>query len=98
MESNSSFSFQLITDDYDWQAKNELDLILYLNCGKPAEVVGGKTQYIAIDEKIQQALITLFPEENVCNFVFRDTARVTRYVSHESVTAQFYMLVCSYSE
>lgn len=61
-------------------------------------VVGGRTQYINTDEQIQNALITLEPQENNLNLVYRDTARITKYVSKQSSCKCFYMLVCSYSE
>lgn len=54
--------------------------------------------YISMDEEIQQALITLDPEENNLNIVYRDTARITKYVSHHSTCKFFYTLMCSYDE
>lgn len=89
--------FQLLSD-YNWSEKNELDVLFYLDCPKSAGIIGGQTQYVAIDEEIQDAIITIEPEENVLNIVFRDTARLTKYVSKRTITNCFYLLICSYSE
>ncbi|KAK5645035.1 hypothetical protein RI129_006335 [Pyrocoelia pectoralis] len=88
-----------LLSDYDWLSTQELDLILYL--GLPdvlVPVVGGKTMYISLEEVVQSALITVDPHENRLNIVYRDTARITKYVSKCSKTATFFVLICSYSE
>ncbi|KAF5306979.1 hypothetical protein FQR65_LT07202 [Abscondita terminalis] len=69
-----------LLSDYDWLSKNELDLIMYLGSDDlSACVVGGRTIYVAMEEEIQQALITLDPNENHLNIVYRDSARITKY-------------------
>ncbi|KAJ8920215.1 hypothetical protein NQ315_011876 [Exocentrus adspersus] len=90
-------SYSLLTD-YNWQEKNELDLIIYFGCSKASDVIGARTQYITIEDEIQNALITLDPEENNLNIVYRDSARFTKYFSKQSKCRCFYSLVCSYSE
>lgn len=90
--------YSLLSDDYKWQSKSELDLIMYFGCNRKSDIVGGRVQYIGVEEEVQQALITLDPEPNTMNIIFRDTARVTRYVSKHSNLSEFYMLICSYSE
>lgn len=90
-------TLQLLTD-YNWQEKNELDLIVYFGCPKPSDVIGARTQYVTIEDEIQNALITLDPEENNLNIVYRDSARFTKYYSKQSKCQCFYTLVCSYSE
>lgn len=71
--------------------------MLYLGCMKD-EVVGGRVMYVSMEEEVQQALITLEPQENNLNVVFRDTARISKYVSKCSLCEFFYVLICSYSE
>lgn len=51
-----------------------------------------------MDDEIQNALITIEPEENNLNIVYRDLARFTKYFSKQSTCKTFYCLVCSYSE
>lgn len=91
---------QLLSDflEYDWHNKRELDVIMYLGCSRNLSVVGGHTLYVSLDEEVQQSLITLEPEENNLNLIFRDTARVTKYVSSQSTCKCFYLLICSYAE
>ncbi|KAF2899753.1 hypothetical protein ILUMI_02531 [Ignelater luminosus] len=89
--------YSLLTD-YDWSQKNELDLVLFLGCPKISSVIGGRIMYVSTEEEIQQALITLEPEDNNLNIVFRDTARITKYVSKYSSCSVYYLLICSYSE
>ncbi|CAH0555517.1 unnamed protein product [Brassicogethes aeneus] len=90
-------SYTLLTD-YNWQSKNELDLIMYFGCKSPANVIGARTQYVTIEDEIQNALITLEPEENNLNIVYRDSARFTKYFSKQSKCQTFYKLICSYCE
>ncbi|KAF5298184.1 hypothetical protein FQA39_LY02608 [Lamprigera yunnana] len=94
----TSESYSLLSD-YDWSSLKELDLIFYLGpknlCGS---VIGGRTIYVAMEEEIQQALIVLDPCENCLNIVYRDSARVTKYISKTSAISSFYMLIFSYSE
>ncbi|KAK4876056.1 hypothetical protein RN001_012478 [Aquatica leii] len=88
-----------LLSDYDWLSKNELDLILYLGPNDLSEsVVGGRTIYVSMEEEIQHALITVDPCENNLNIVFRDSARITKYVSQSSRVHTFYILIFSYSE
>lgn len=88
---------QLLTD-HDWQLKNELDLIMYFGCQSSSDVIGAQTQYVTIEDEIQNALITLDPEDNNLNIVFRDSARFTKYFSKQSKCKKFFTLICSYSE
>ncbi|KAJ8932550.1 hypothetical protein NQ318_000702 [Aromia moschata] len=90
-------SYSLLTD-YNWQEKNELDLIMYFGCTRVSNVIGARTQYVTIEDEIQNALITLEPEQNNLNIVYRDSARFTKYFSKQSKCQCFYTLVCSYSE
>ncbi|CAH1102533.1 unnamed protein product [Psylliodes chrysocephalus] len=105
--SNASMKFELqrwtsgnysLLTDFDWAEKNELDLILYFGCSKSSDVIGARTQYVTIEDEIQNALITLEPEENNLNVIYRDSARFTKYFSKQSKCKQFYVLICSYSE
>nr|XP_023022848.1 prolyl 3-hydroxylase sudestada1 [Leptinotarsa decemlineata] len=89
--------FQLLSD-YNWQQKNELDLIMYFGCTKSSDVIGARTQYVTVEDEIQNALITLEPEQNNLNIVYRDSARFTKYFSKRSKCQRFYTLICSYSE
>lgn len=84
--------------DYNWQEKNELDLIVYFGCSNSKNIIGARTQYVTMDDEIQNALITIEPEENNLNIVYRDLARFTKYFSKQSTCKTFYCLVCSYSE
>ncbi|KAF7279201.1 hypothetical protein GWI33_007607 [Rhynchophorus ferrugineus] len=90
-------SYALLTD-YDWKERNELDLILYLGCNEPSDVIGARTQYITMEDEVQNALITIEPEDNSLNIVYRDSARFTKYFSSQSKCQCFYTLICSYSE
>nr|CAH7729214.1 unnamed protein product [Callosobruchus chinensis] len=90
-------SYSLLTD-YNWQEKNELDIIIYFGCSKSTDIIGARTQYVTIEDEIQNALITLEPEENNLNIVYRDSARFTKYFSKQSKCRCFYTLICSYSE
>ncbi|XP_066157201.1 prolyl 3-hydroxylase sudestada1 [Euwallacea fornicatus] len=90
-------SYALLTD-YDWKERNELDLIIHLGCKKNSDVIGARTQYVTIEDQIQNALITIEPEENNLNIVYRDSARFTKYFSKQSKCKCFYTLICSYSE
>lgn len=83
--------------DYNWADKEELDVILYIGC-TDGSIVGGKTVFVSLDEQIQDALITIEPVQNNFNLIYRDSARYTQYVSKLSTVAQFYILICSYSE
>ncbi|XP_022918447.2 prolyl 3-hydroxylase sudestada1 [Onthophagus taurus] len=83
-----------LLSDFKWNTK-ELDVIIYFNCNN--QIIGGQTQYVTEDEEIQQALITLTPENNSLNIVFRDTARITTYIS-KYTKEPFYALFCSYVE
>lgn len=76
---------------------NELDLILYLGSSK-SSVAGGRIMYISTEEEVHQALITLEPDQNNLNIVFRDSARISKYVSKSSSCKCFYVLICSYAE
>lgn len=84
--------------DHDWLEKNELDLIMYFGCTASQEVIGARTQYVTIEDEIQNALITLDPEDNNLNIVYRDSARFTKYYSKQSKCKYFFTLICSYSE
>ncbi|XP_050499772.1 prolyl 3-hydroxylase OGFOD1 isoform X1 [Diabrotica virgifera virgifera] len=104
---NASMKFELqrwtcgnytLLSDFDWDETIELDLIVYFGCEKSSDVIGARTQYVTIEDEIQNALITLEPEENNLNVVYRDTARFTKYFSKQSKCKKFYTLVCSYSE
>ncbi|XP_018577996.1 prolyl 3-hydroxylase OGFOD1 isoform X2 [Anoplophora glabripennis] len=104
---NASMKFELqrwtpgcysLLTDYNWQEKNELDLIIYFGCSKASDVIGARTQYVTIEDEIQNALITLDPEENNLNVVYRDSARFTKYFGKQSKCQCFYTLICSYSE
>ncbi|XP_025832945.1 prolyl 3-hydroxylase sudestada1 isoform X2 [Agrilus planipennis] len=88
----------MLLSDYDWAERNELDLILYLGCTDPNSVIGGRTMYVSVEDEVQQAFITVEPQENNLNIIFRDTARFTKYFSKQSTCKCFYMLICSYSE
>ncbi|CAG9856822.1 unnamed protein product [Phyllotreta striolata] len=90
-------SFSLLSD-FDWNEKNELDLIFHVGCSNSADIIGARTQYVTIEDEIQNALITLEPEENNLNIIYRDSARFTKYFSKQSKCKQFYTLICSYSE
>ncbi|XP_066258188.1 prolyl 3-hydroxylase sudestada1 [Euwallacea similis] len=90
-------SYALLTD-YDWKERNELDLIIHFGCKKNSDVIGARTQYVTIEDQIQNALITIEPEENNLNIVYRDSARFTKYFSKLSKCKCFYTLICSYSE
>ncbi|XP_056635786.1 prolyl 3-hydroxylase OGFOD1 [Diorhabda carinulata] len=105
--SNASMKFELqrwscgnycLLSDFDWNEKNELDLVIYFGCSKSADVIGARTQYVTIEDEIQNALITLEPEENNLNIVYRDSARFTKYFSKQSRCKKFFALVCSYAE
>ncbi|KAG5870883.1 hypothetical protein JTB14_035751 [Gonioctena quinquepunctata] len=107
MSPNASMKFELqrwspgnylLLSDYNWQQKNELDLIMYFGCVKNSDVIGARTQYVTIEDEIQNALITLEPEQNNLNIVYRDSARFTKYFSKRSKCQRFYTLICSYSE
>lgn len=87
-----------LLSDYDWHSKKELDVIMYLGCSRSLPVVGGQTLYVATDEEVGEPFIVLEPEENNLNLIFRDTARITKFVSTQSNCKCFYLLVCSYSE
>jgi len=89
-------SYALLTE-YDW-TKNELDLIVYFGCKNTSDVIGARTCYVTIEDEIQNALITIEPEENNLNIVYRDSARFTKYFSKQSKCQCFYTLICSYSE
>ncbi|CAG9819240.1 unnamed protein product [Phaedon cochleariae] len=104
---NASMKFELqkwtpgcysLLSDYDWQEKNELDLIIYFGCAENSDVIGARTQYVTVEDEIQNALITLEPEENNLNIVYRDSARFTKYFSRQSKCQRFYTFICSYSE
>ncbi|XP_049823656.1 prolyl 3-hydroxylase OGFOD1 isoform X2 [Aethina tumida] len=89
--------YSLLTD-YNWQKRNELDLIMYFGCKSASSVIGARTQYVTIEDEVQNALITLEPEENNLNIVYRDSARFTKYFSKQSRCQEFYTLICSYCE
>lgn len=91
------YVLQLLTD-YDWKEKNELDLIMYFGCKDAKRVIGARTQYVTIEDEVQNALITIDPEENNLNIIYRDSARFTKYFSKQSRCQCFYVLICSYSE
>ncbi|KAJ3642745.1 hypothetical protein Zmor_025502 [Zophobas morio] len=106
-EETSSVKFELqkwtpgcyaLLGDYDWYDKKQLDLVLYFGCKNNTDVIGARTLYVTLDEEIQDALITLEPEENNLNLIYRDTARFTKYFSKLSRCGCFYTLICSYSE
>ncbi|XP_030764497.1 prolyl 3-hydroxylase OGFOD1 isoform X2 [Sitophilus oryzae] len=90
-------SYALLTD-YDWKKRNELDLIMYFGCGKRGDIVGASTQYVATEDEVQQALVTIEPEDNSLNIVYRDSARFTKYFSLQSRCRYFYLFICSYVE
>jgi hypothetical protein len=90
-------SFQLL-GDYDWYDKKQLDLIIHFGCKCNSDVCGARTLYVTTDEQVQDALITLEPEENNLNLIYRDTARFTKYFSKLSRCRCFYTLICSYTE
>lgn len=71
---------------------------MYFGCKKASDVIGARTQYVTVEDEIQNALITLEPEENNLNIVYRDSARFTKYYSKQSKCQSFYTLICSYSE
>lgn len=91
------YLFQLLSD-HDWQKKNELDLIMYFGCVSKNHVIGARTQYVTMEDEVQKALITLDPEDNNLNIVYRDSARFTKYFSKQSKCQRFFTLICSYSE
>ncbi|XP_060532413.1 prolyl 3-hydroxylase OGFOD1 [Cylas formicarius] len=90
-------SYSLL-NDFDWKEKNELDLIIYFGCKKTSDVIGARTQYVTMEDEIQNALVTVEPQENRLNIVYRDSARLTKYYSRQSRCKCFYSLLCSYSE
>lgn len=71
---------------------------MYLGNPENFNVVGGQTMYVSVNEKIEDALVTLQPKANSLNIVFRDTARIVKYVSKRSCSEYFYTIVCSYKE
>lgn len=71
---------------------------MYFGCNKTSDIIGARTQYVTIEDEIQNALITVEPEENNLNIVYRDSARFTKYFSKQSKCKCFYALICSYSE
>lgn len=89
--------FQLLTE-YDWNKTNELDLIIHFGCKLGTDVIGARTHYVTIEDEVQNALITIEPEENNLNVVYRDSARFTKYFSKQSKCKCFYTLICSYTE
>ncbi|XP_050313295.1 prolyl 3-hydroxylase OGFOD1 [Anthonomus grandis grandis] len=91
-------NYALLTEEYDWKIKNELDLIMYFGCKTPTDVIGARTHYVTIEDEVQNALITIEPQDNNLNIVYRDSARFTKYFSKQSKCHCFYMLICSYSE
>ncbi|XP_044753908.1 prolyl 3-hydroxylase sudestada1 [Coccinella septempunctata] len=102
--SSMKFEFQrwfpgsyCLLSDYNW-SKEELDVIFYIPSGEVEGIVGGRTQYVSIDEEIQEALITIEPLKNRMNLVYRDTARFTSYFSKQSRCEKFYLLICTFSE
>ncbi|EFA10164.1 prolyl 3-hydroxylase OGFOD1 [Tribolium castaneum] len=84
--------------DYDWYEKKQLDLVMHFGCKCNSDVIGGRIMYVTTDEEVQDALITLEPEENNLNIIYRDTARFTKYFSKQSKCDRFYTLICSYTE
>lgn len=71
---------------------------MYFGCKSASSVIGARTQYVTIEDEVQNALITLEPEENNLNIVYRDSARFTKYFSKQSRCQEFYTLICSYCE
>lgn len=71
---------------------------MYFGCKNNTDVVGARTHYVTIEDEVQNALITIEPEENNLNIVYRDSARFTKYFSKQSKCQCFYTLICSYSE
>lgn len=74
---------------------------MYFPCGGQdieEYLVGGRVQYVDMEEEFQEALITVEPETNRLNLVYRDTARFTSYFSKQSMCKQFFLLICTYSE
>ncbi|XP_045473021.1 prolyl 3-hydroxylase OGFOD1 [Harmonia axyridis] len=86
-----------LLSDYDWN-KKELDVILYITSGEVEDIIGGRIQYLNMDEEIQEALITIEPSKNTLDLVYRDTSRFTSYFSKQSRCKKFYLLMCTYSE
>ncbi|RZC32276.1 prolyl 3-hydroxylase sudestada1, partial [Asbolus verrucosus] len=82
-QKNATMKFELqkwspgcysLLGDYGWYEKKELDLVINFGCKHNSDVIGARTLYVTTDEQVQDALITLEPEENSLNLVYRDTA------------------------
>lgn len=70
-----------------------------LNKSMPHDIIGGKLMYVDIKEKVQNALVTIVPNNNTINFVYGDTAHFTSYLSKKNPkNAYFYVVFASYYE
>lgn len=81
--------------EFDWENERELDVIMYMGY---SQVVGGQTLYVAAEDKIEDAIISLETMDNTLNIVFRDTTKLVKHISNRSRTQCFYMFVASYKE
>lgn len=78
--------------------KPELDAIMYFIDEDPCGIIGAKTHYVALEETVEEALMTVEPSLNSLNLIFRDTDRFTKYYSQKSRCKKFFRLFCSYAE
>lgn len=78
----------------DQEAKNRLDLSISMG---DLEVIGGKTQYVTLEDEVQQALVTIDVDGSL-NLVYGDTAKYISFVSHQSKSKAYYTLTASYFE
>jgi len=77
----SSGCYTLIRDDDTELAEYALDLRMFFNVSGWREDMGGQTIYIARDE--DEELVTVAPEENTLNLVYRDkdSLKFVKYVN-----------------
>ena len=80
----SSGCYTLIRDDDQEQAEYALDLRMAFNSQDWKEDMGGQTIYIAREE--DDELVTVEPDENTLNLVYRDqkSLKFVKYVNDRS--------------
>ena len=94
----TSGSYDLLDEELP---ANQLDVIVYFGFTelKPATYLGAQTSFLTFDDVVQTPVCNLGPvNRSVINFVYRDTARYTSYMSKYNGDRHFYALTATYFE